>query len=159
VRDRPDRAIDGIRVVGVRRGRERADDEQGPHAHVAVLHLGVVTADCRSSDVEPAGIRAIVADGSSVMLRARSIAECRVYIELHACACGDAGLPRYEQLAMTDAGMVATYEGTCLRCGASRTFELLLARELCPPSSFGGERPSTLVDAGEYALVADRRAA
>jgi hypothetical protein len=92
------------------------------------------------------------------VLRARSSLECRTYIELHPCACRDATVPPSAGVHATDAGLVARYEGRCPRCGAPRRFELALDDEIVPADAFGGARPSSLLDAGQFLAIADAHA-
>lgn len=89
------------------------------------------------------------------MLVARSSPECRLYIELHPCTCGETSLEVRDRLVSLDAGLGAVYEGPCPRCGAQRRFEFLLDPEIPPGDKFGGTKPSELIDAGQYLIVAD----
>ena len=89
------------------------------------------------------------------MMIARSSAECRLYIELHGCACGESRLEVGHHLVSLAVGLGAIYEGACPRCGTARRFEFGLDPEIPPGDKFGGERPSSLLDAGEYLTVAD----
>lgn len=89
---------------------------------------------------------------------ARSSAECHLYIELHPCACGDTRGPTEHRLESRDDGLVAVYAGPCPRCGTARRFELSLDPEIVPGGTFGGARPSQIIDAGQYLAVADAAA-
>lgn len=91
------------------------------------------------------------------MLVARSSPECHLYIELHPCACGEAVFAAKHRTVSRDGQLVAVYEGPCRRCGAQRSFEFVLAEEIPPrPPAFGGDAPSTILDAGEFLHAADR---
>ncbi|HEU0036414.1 MAG TPA: hypothetical protein VFQ53_37635 [Kofleriaceae bacterium] len=92
------------------------------------------------------------------MLIARSSPECHLYIELHPCTCGESELRTKHHLASSDDGLVAVYEGTCPRCGAERRFDLVLDPEIPPGDKFGGDRPSKIIDAGQFLAVADAAA-
>jgi hypothetical protein len=92
------------------------------------------------------------------MLRGRSSLECRTYIELHPCACGDATVPRSAGVQSTDTALVAIYAGRCPTCGAERRFEFALDDEIVPFDSFGGARPSSILDAGQFLAIADAHA-
>ena len=89
---------------------------------------------------------------------ARSGPECRLFIELHPCTCGEHQLQRESRVESTSAGLLAVYEGECPRCGVPRRFEFLLDPEIPPGDKFGGTRPSTLIDAGQFLAVADHAA-
>lgn len=89
------------------------------------------------------------------MLVARSSPECHLYIELHPCACGEARLEPEHHLESGDDALVAVYEGTCPRCGTARRFDLVLDPEIPPGDKFGGAKPSSIIDAGEFLAVAD----
>lgn len=88
----------------------------------------------------------------------RSSHECHLYIELHPCECGDRRFPNAHKLVSVDDGLLAVYEGACTGCGVSRRFEFLLDPELPPGDKFGGSRPSSIIDAGQYMAIADAAA-
>lgn len=89
------------------------------------------------------------------MLVARSSAECHLYIELHPCACGESVLETRHRLVTLEEGLSAVYEGTCRRCGVVRRFDFVLDPEIPPEDKFGGSRPSSILDPGQYLAVAD----
>ncbi|WP_158716319.1 hypothetical protein [Blastococcus sp. Marseille-P5729] len=93
---------------------------------------------------------------------ARTIAEAHVYMDLHPCACGATGFGRRLHLLDRRPGMRARYDGSCTSCGSTREFEFTLpaAEALSGPHSrFGaGQRPSAIIDAGQWMLVADAHA-
>ncbi|GIH16549.1 hypothetical protein [Rugosimonospora africana] len=94
------------------------------------------------------------------MLIARSAPECRLYIDLHACSCGEAAVDvRHRLRTGTDGSLDAVYEGQCPRCGLPRRFEFTLDPATPPPPpAFGGPTPSRIICPGQFALVADRQA-
>lgn len=93
------------------------------------------------------------------MLTARSIEEAHIYLDLHVCeACGE---PRFEPqhwLEDRDGQFVAVYEGACPACGAPRRTEFALPEEQVPPPAIGDERPSVIIDPGEFFWISDRAA-
>jgi len=54
--------------------------------------------------------------------------------------------------------LVAVYEDRCDRCARSWAFEFALDPEAAPIGKFGGDRPSQIVDAGQFLAVADAAA-
>lgn len=95
------------------------------------------------------------------MLIARSSPECRLYMDLHACSCGETRFEAGHVLREDDEGrLLAVYRGTCPRCELPRQFTFALDAALPPPPpAFGGPQPSQIIDPGEFLLVADRAAA
>lgn len=89
------------------------------------------------------------------VLVARSSPECHLYIELHACSCGETKLEARHRLESFDAGLGAVYEGQCPQCGMQRRFEFLLDPEIPPGDKFGGTKASEIIDAGQYLAAAD----
>jgi hypothetical protein len=89
------------------------------------------------------------------VLVARSSPECHLYIALHPCDCGERTGIVDHRLESRDDNLVAVYEGTCPGCGAHRRFDFVLDPELPPSGKFGGARPSSIIDAGEFLAVAD----
>ena len=79
-------------------------------------------------------------------------------MELHPCACGESRGPREHRLVSGDDGLVAIYEGPCPRCGTARTFEFALDPEIVRADKFGGARPSTIIDPGQFLAAADASA-
>jgi hypothetical protein len=90
-----------------------------------------------------------------IVLIARSSPECHLYIELHPCACGETQLETKHVLQSSGDDLVAVYQGVCPSCSTARRFDLVLDPEIPPGDKFGGPRPSTLIDAGQYLAVAD----
>lgn len=95
------------------------------------------------------------------MLVARSAPECRLYIDLHPCSCGDTAFDvRHVLRTMPDGGLAAVYEGLCARCALPRRFSFALDPTTPPPPpAYGGPTPSRIICPGQFALIADRAAA
>lgn len=91
-------------------------------------------------------------------LIARSAAECHLYIELHPCSCDEAFEPGRHRLESRDDSLVAVYGMCCRRCGTAQRFEFVMGEEIVPLGSFGGSKPSRIIDAGEFLAVADSAA-
>ncbi|PPK65264.1 hypothetical protein V5P93_003702 [Actinokineospora auranticolor] len=94
------------------------------------------------------------------MLVARSAPECRLYIDLHPCHCGEHRLQVEHSLRADPGGaLVADYWGTCPRCGAGRTFVFELDEEIPPPPpAYGGDRPSRILCPGQFMRYSTRLA-
>jgi hypothetical protein len=94
------------------------------------------------------------------MLVARSAPECRLYLDLHPCSCGEVSFPVRHTLHTGPGGaLLARYEGNCPHCGRPRRFEFALDPAVPPaPPAFGGPQPSLIICPGQFALVADRAA-
>jgi hypothetical protein len=88
----------------------------------------------------------------------RSPLECRLYIELHPCECGGPVVDITDRVVMREETLCARYTGVCSACGKDREYLFALAPEIAAPDAFGGVRPSTIIDAGQY-LAASERAA
>jgi len=90
------------------------------------------------------------------MQRARSITEARLYIDRQPCpGCGHQGFAEPSRIVEHGDDLAVACNGYCPRCGAARAFELVLAEERVPPGTWGGADPSTLIDAGEWMLLAE----
>jgi hypothetical protein len=91
------------------------------------------------------------------MLIARSAPECRLYIDLNPCSCGEWSFDvRHTLRSGPDGALIAVYEGACPRCGLPRRFEFALDPATPPPPpAYGGPRPSRIICPGQFALVAD----
>ena len=94
------------------------------------------------------------------MLVARSAPECRLYIDLNPCSCGEVAFDvRHALRTGPDGDLVAVYEGACGRCGLPRRFTFALDPATPPPPpAFGGPQPSRIICPGQFALEADRAA-
>ena len=87
---------------------------------------------------------------------ARSSLECRLFIELDVCACGQTPGELAHRLVSRDEQLVALYEGSCARCGRSLAYAFALADEIVAADKFGGMEPSQLIDAGQFLRESDR---
>lgn len=93
------------------------------------------------------------------MLLSRSSPECRLYIALHPCSCGDSTVPPH-RMRMAEGELVAEYAGACPSCGKGRRFQFALHAEMPPPPpAFGGDMPSGIVCPGQFLAHADALAA
>jgi hypothetical protein len=141
-----------------------------------VLYLNFVVASATMNELTPfiddiAGILAARKQGEdsrpnhdgdtmnkAARLVARSASECHLYIELHPCSCGEPPEPGRHRLQSRDDGLVAVYEMTCRRCGATHRVEFAMGDEIAPLGAFGGQTPSQIIDPGEFLAVADAAA-
>jgi len=89
------------------------------------------------------------------ILLARSSHECRLYMELHPCECGNSGPLEHKGVIQGDHGLTARYEGACPQCGRARQFDFVLDPEIPAPDSFGGDRPSRIICPGQFMLYSD----
>jgi hypothetical protein len=91
-------------------------------------------------------------------LFARSDAEADLYVRIHSCACGETEFAPVIGLGEDAGGWLLRYTGRCVACGADRQFRF---RQPVAPSWprddewAEGTRPSELLDAGEWLLVAE----
>jgi hypothetical protein len=93
------------------------------------------------------------------MLRARSLAEARLYIASQPCrGCGARDFAEPSRIVERGDRLGVACAGYCPKCGAARSFELELADARVPHDAWGGADASTLVDAGEWMGLADRYA-
>ena len=81
---------------------------------------------------------------------ARSSLECRLFIELDVCPCGQTPGELAHRLISRDERLVALYEGSCAGCGRSLAYAFPLANEIVAADKFGGMDPSQLIDAGQF---------
>jgi hypothetical protein len=91
---------------------------------------------------------------------ARTNAEAHLYIELHPCeACGETEFNPASSVIEADGDLASRYAGPCPRCGTPREFLFRIPEEIILPDLdepvFGDERPSVLIDAGEWLWLAD----
>jgi hypothetical protein len=91
---------------------------------------------------------------------ARTVAEAHLFIELHPCErCGETEFRPDSALVMEEDDLASSYSGPCPRCGNPREFVFRIPEEIAFPDpdepSFGDDRPSELLDAGEWLWVAD----
>ncbi|MFI5776864.1 hypothetical protein [Nocardia sp. NPDC051570] len=95
------------------------------------------------------------------MLVSRSSVECRLYMDLHACSCGETSFEPGHVLREDEEGrLLAVYSGSCARCGLPRQFTFVLDDEMPPsPPAFGGAAASRIICPGEFLVVAEQAAA
>ena len=94
------------------------------------------------------------------MLVSRAPAESLLYIGFHPCTCGTRELVPDHTLEERDALWVAVYAGACPGCGQDRRFEFVIDDQEPPPGTvFGGDRPSQILDPGQFHHASDRAAA
>ncbi|MEU4621906.1 hypothetical protein AB0G04_18270 [Actinoplanes sp. NPDC023801] len=98
--------------------------------------------------------------GIRVIGLVRSVAEAHLFMHLHPCdVCGEEAFERHFGVVVVDGEPCSRYTGTCPDCGSPREFTFRLPEEPLIPDQgepcFGVERPSELLDAGEWLWVAD----
>lgn len=93
---------------------------------------------------------------------ARTNAEAHIYMDMHACDCGDSKFERNNTVIEVDGDLASRYTGPCSACGQTREFVFALPEHISVPLPgtvvFGDGSPSELLDAGEWMFVADRYA-
>ena len=93
---------------------------------------------------------------------ARSNAEAHLYMDRTPCGCGETRFERQSAVVRRGADLCSQYTGTCPACGTIRTFVFKLPEEILGLAPevvcFGDDRPSQLLDAGEWLAIADERA-
>ena len=91
------------------------------------------------------------------MLIARSAQEALLYLDLQDCDCGVAGFEPEHRLEDRDGVLVSLYDGLCVNCGRSRSYEFVISDEMPPaPPAFGREEPSRIIDPGEFLWICDK---
>jgi len=91
---------------------------------------------------------------------ARTPAEAHLFMDLHPCeVCGTEEFDRTFSIFPVGDDLASRYTGTCPECGNPREFTFRIPDETPIPDpdepSFGDDRPSELLDAGEWLWVAD----
>lgn len=91
---------------------------------------------------------------------ARSTWECHAFFGLSRCpSCGGGGLEMTEHaLRRTAGGDVSDYTTACRRCEQELRFRFRRTDDEPPFPAFGGDRPSELLDAGQYLELAEEAA-
>ncbi|BCJ32406.1 hypothetical protein [Actinocatenispora sera] len=93
------------------------------------------------------------------MPRARTRSEAYVYMDLVPCPCGENEFAPDVDVLDPEPPRVLRYVGECPRCGRSREFVFELAEPpAAPPTGYVlgyGDEPSTIIDAGQWLLVAE----
>jgi hypothetical protein len=95
------------------------------------------------------------------VLFARTPDEAHLFMDLHPCDCGELQFERRSSLVASGDEMIRVYRGECARCDKPREFRFRLPdRPLLTGDlpEFGDDRPSELLDPGEWMLVADQHA-
>ncbi|GAA4698699.1 hypothetical protein [Phytohabitans rumicis] len=98
--------------------------------------------------------------GRVALRLARTSAEAHLYMELRPCqACGESAFEPSSSIIEADGDLASRYSGACPSCGAAREFTFRLPDDIPLPSdddpSFGDDRPSELLDAGEWLWLGD----
>lgn len=76
-------------------------------------------------------------------------------MDLHPCRCGELDFEPDHTVEQRGEHLVARYEGRCPGCGVERTFEFTLDPEMpVAPPGIGGDRPSQIIDPGQFLHVA-----
>lgn len=97
----------------------------------------------------------------TVPLLARTPAEAHVYMDLHACDCGSGAFERRSSVVADGDDLHSVYRGTCDGCGKAREFRFRLPEHPVATGGalrYGDERPSELLDPGEWLALADQHA-
>ena len=85
---------------------------------------------------------------------ARTNAEAHLYMELHPCACGEARFERQSAVVTVDGDLGEPLCRPVRGCGQAREFLFRLPERILVPEpghvTFGDERPSELIDPGEW---------
>jgi len=101
--------------------------------------------------------------GTRRPLTARSAEEADLYMSLHPCpSCGVATPRLTSRIESRGRGLVSIYQGVCPSCELPRRFDFTLADDLPPASTDDavvyGDGRSSLLDPGQFVLVAERLA-
>jgi hypothetical protein len=91
---------------------------------------------------------------------ARTNAEAHVYIEMSPCeVCGERAFTPDHGVIEVDGDLASQYTGPCPQCGTRREFVFRIPEDVIFPDEeepvFGDERPSELLDAGQWLWLAD----
>jgi hypothetical protein len=80
-------------------------------------------------------------------------------MDLNPCRCGEVEFEPQHWLEQVGDQLVANYQGTCPGCGTDRMFRFELDSEPPPPApAYGGDKPSQLIDPGQFLWVAEQLA-
>lgn len=95
-----------------------------------------------------------------VMLRARSVQEAALYLEMQSCgSCDEPGMPTAtSEISDVDGRPVVRFAGPCPACGAERGYEFAIEAGQPGAPAFGGADRSTLLDPGAFLWAGDRAA-
>jgi len=150
-----------VREIQTRHGGHTVNDGMPPWLMVWGPATAIVRALFTLWAFDAAGLLPERVDTGDTMLAPRSHAEAHLYVELHPCDCGTATLAAQNRTITRDDGLLCVYEGGCGSCGKARRFEFVLDEPLSPSSGplvYGGEEPSTIIDAGQFLWLAERYA-
>jgi hypothetical protein len=91
---------------------------------------------------------------------ARSSVEAHLYMQTVPCeVCGETDFDPDSSVVSIDGELASRYSGSCPRCGTVREFTFRLPEEILFPDDeepeFGDERPSELLDPGDWLWLAD----
>lgn len=91
---------------------------------------------------------------------ARTSAEAYLYMELHPCeSCGESAFEPENAVVAAEDDLASRYTGDCPGCGTRREFMFRLPDEILQSDPehprFGDDRPSELLDPGEWLWLAD----
>lgn len=91
---------------------------------------------------------------------ARTNAEAHLYMEMNPCeVCGEREFVPDHGVIEVDGDLASQYVGGCPRCGTRREFVFRIPEDVIFPDEedpvFGDERPSELLDAGQWLWLAD----
>lgn len=92
---------------------------------------------------------------------ARTNAEAHLYMALTPCqVCGATEFAPEHAVIVADGDLASQYAAPCPRCETPREFVFRIPEEVTVPDpqepTFGDERPSELLDAGQWLALADR---
>lgn len=150
-----------IRDIQKRHGSHRVNDGMPPWLMVWGPATAIARALFTLWAYDAAGLLPERVDTGDTMLAPRSHAEAHLYVELHPCDCGTATLAAQNRTVDKDDGWLSIYEGSCGGCRKARRFEFVLSEPLALPTgplAYGGDEPSTIVDAGQFLWLAERYA-
>jgi len=87
---------------------------------------------------------------------ARTVKEAHLYIELHACECGESEVRHGPHgTGQGDGYWTSEYDLTCVSCGAERKFVFRAPDSPALIDGYGGPEPSEIIDAGQWLILAD----
>jgi hypothetical protein len=93
---------------------------------------------------------------------ARSYEEAQLFLDVHPCECGSADFGWRQDVTPQGEDLLVEYGGRCRGCRRERLFAFTMHQRVAMPAAGAWselERPSQLLDPGEWMLVADSFAA